>query len=244
MTSAIANDQTPDEIHRPDSMLGPQFDSALFGSPPLRTGENLTDYMKLYQAIAAAVQPADIFERSSVRQMTDLLWELRRYRRIIAQMINASDQQGLEKLLRQLVPANPMDELLSGVDKSHDLARRYTLKEAAAVAEVDGLLTSAGLGWDAVKAEAAALRAVEIGRLNRLVVTAGARVNSTLRELERRRADLAKRLRRAVQQVQGADAGQISADQINADQVDADRACTDEGEPRQADNSAGLRIAA
>jgi hypothetical protein len=72
------------------------------------------------------------------------------------------------------------------------------LKHAAAVAEVDDLLTSTGLGWDAVRAEAAALRTIEIERLNRLVTTAAARANSNLRELERRRAALAERLRRAV----------------------------------------------
>jgi hypothetical protein len=43
--------------------------------------------------------------------MTDLLWEVHRYRRIMTQMINASDQQGLEKVLRRLLQADPMDEV-------------------------------------------------------------------------------------------------------------------------------------
>jgi hypothetical protein len=225
MTSEINTDQSPaDAIGSADNASAAQFDSELFGPPPLLAGEDPDEYMELFRGISITVQPADIFERNWVRHMTDLMWEVRRYRRIITQLIDLSDQQGLEKVLGRLDWEHP-DVVRKGLARSQDLARRYVLKDADAVFDVDVLLESAGLSWEAVKAEAAALRTSEIERLNRLVMTAAARVNSTLRELERRRADLAKRLRRAVQQVEAADAGLVGAGRVDAAQTNnsADR---------------------
>ena len=189
----------------------PKFDAALFGPPPLLSGEDPDEYMALFRSIAATVQPADIFERQAVRHLTDLMWEMRRYRRLITQLIDGSDQLGLEKVLQRFAPPAPVDQLMFGATKAQDLARGYVLKQGTVVTDVDSLLASAALTWDTVKAEAAALRIGEIERLNRLVITAAARVNSTLREFERRRAELAKRLRRAVQQVDAADAPNLNA---------------------------------
>jgi hypothetical protein len=217
MSSAINTDQSPaDAIGPAENASAAQLDFALFGPPPLLAGENPDEYMELFRGIFTTVQPADIFERNSVRHMTDLLLEVRRYRRIITRLIDVSDQQGLEQVLGRLLKG---ENYTSAPLRAKDLARRYALKEAAAVAEVDGLLASAGLSLDAVKAEAAALRTSEIERLNRLVMTAAARVNSTLRELERRRADLAKRPRRALQRVEAADAGLVGAGRVDADQA-------------------------
>jgi hypothetical protein len=214
MTSAINTDQSPaDAIGPADNASAAQFDSALFGPPPLLAAENPDEYMGLFRGIFTAVQPADIFERSAVRHMTDLMWEVRRYRRIITRLIDVSDQQGLEQVLGRLLKG---ENYTAAPLRAKDLARRYALRDAKAVAEVDGLLACAGLSFDAVKSEAAALRTSEIERLSRLVMNAAARVNSTLRELERRRLDLAKRLRRAVQQVAPAEAGQVGADQANS----------------------------
>jgi hypothetical protein len=196
------------------------------GPAPLLKGEDQSQYNQLLETVSGTVQPTDIFEQFWVRHIADLMWEVRRYRRVITQLIDVSDQPGLEKLLGRLLQGK---DFTSAALRAQDLARRYALNEVGAVAEVDGLLESAGLGRNAFKAEAAALRTSEIERLNRLMMNAAARVNSTLRELERRRADLAKRLRRAMQQVEAADAGQVSGGQLDA---------------IQAENSAGRRLAA
>jgi hypothetical protein len=217
MTSEINTDQSPaDAIGSADNASAAQFDSELFGPPQLLAGEDPDQYMRLFSGIFTTVQPKDIFERSSVRHMSDLLWEMRRYRRIITQLIDLSDQQGLEQVLGRLLKG---ENFIAAPLRAKEFARRYALRDAAAIGEVDGLLASAGLSLDAVKAEAAALRTGEIERLNRLVMTAAARVNSTLRELERRRVDLAKRLRRAVQQVEAADAGLVGAGRVDTGQA-------------------------
>jgi hypothetical protein len=224
MVSATTNDQTAaDEIDGTDNTPVSRFDAALFGPPPLLAGDDPNQYTQLFRGISATVRPADIFERSSVRHMADLMWEVRRYRRIATQLVDANDQQGLEKVLRPLVQTDRMNELFFGTTKSQDLAQGYALKQQTAVAEVKGLLEAAGLDWDAVKAEAVALRVTEIERFNRLVMTAAARVNSTLRELERRRADLAKRLRRAVQQAEAEDVGRVDTGQVGANEVEANQ---------------------
>ncbi len=79
------------------------------------------------------------------------------------------------------------------------------MKEPGAVEEVQRLLEKTGLTWDAIKAEALSLRINDVERINQLIVGAESRRDATLREIERRRAGLGPKLRRAVQQVEGAD---------------------------------------
>ena len=81
----------------------PDQDGVFFGAPPLVKGEDPTKYQELLETISMTVEPADIFERAFVRTIVNLIWEANRYRRLIADILAAAEQQALERLLRHLL---------------------------------------------------------------------------------------------------------------------------------------------
>ena len=173
-------------------------DLAFFGFTPRLTGEDPVRYFKLLKSIYDEVQPTGIFEQIWTRELADLIWETFRWRGLMVNLINATEQEALQCVLRPLFGGFRLDE-------AEALARRYRMKEPAAVEEVQQLLEKAGLTWDAVKAEALSLRIDDVERFNHMIVSAETRRDATLREIERRRATLGHKLRSAVQQVEGAD---------------------------------------
>jgi len=163
-----------------------------------------------------------------VRQILDVVWEASRYRGMITALIDATEQQALQKVLRPLVHGTDdgsralfKDGLpdVFGATKSEVLAWRYILDEKEVVEEVDRLLESAGLTWQAIKAEAFSLRIDHVERINKMIISAEARRNSALREIERHRANFGQRLRGAAKRVEEREnpgVGNQSSDQRRA----------------------------
>jgi hypothetical protein len=187
----------------PESLtFPPEQELAFFGAPPLLKGEDPNKYNQLLEAVSSTVEPADIFERAFVGTIVNLIWEANRYRRLIADTLAAAEQEALERLLRHLLYGKDTPFVFDGDDpdnllsiKSQALSRQYVLKRQAAVEEVDAILTSAGLDWEVVKAEAFSLRLREIESLNRMIAGAEARMKTTLREIDRHRKGLGQQLR-------------------------------------------------
>jgi hypothetical protein len=82
----------------------------------------------------------------------------------------------------------------------------WALREKSAVVKAEAVLASAGLTTESVIAQTLALKIDVIERVDRMMVMAEARRNSVLREIERHRASFARTLRRAVQDVEDAEA--------------------------------------
>jgi hypothetical protein len=61
-----------------------------FGFPPLFDGDDLSHYEQLFAEISAYVKPADIIEEILTCDYIDLSWEIFRYRRQKADLINSS----------------------------------------------------------------------------------------------------------------------------------------------------------
>lgn len=157
-----------------------------FGAPPLIAGEAEDDYAAFAARVADAVAPADVLEEMWVRDVVDLAWEVSRLRRLKASLIRVTAWEGVEMLLRRLLPYKE-----AGV-----LARRWSLGDGDAIAEVDGLLGAAGLNLDAVMAQTLALQLDDVERFDRLIMLAEARRAAVLYEIDRHRAALAQALRR------------------------------------------------
>jgi hypothetical protein len=115
----------------------------------------------------------------------------------------AAEQHGLERVLKILVDGTETLTVFEGylVSKSQELAQQYKLQQEAAIQEVDALLASAGLDWEAVKAAAFSLRVREIEALNRMISSAENRMKTTLREIDRHRKGFGQELRRAIEQL-------------------------------------------
>jgi hypothetical protein len=63
---------------------------AVFGCPPILGSEKLTDYNELFAIVFETMKPADILEEILVTDYVDLTWEVFRWRRLKAFLIDAS----------------------------------------------------------------------------------------------------------------------------------------------------------
>ena len=56
---------------------------ALFGPPALLLAESPAEYWHLYSLLQDDLAPADVIEKMWLRDLVDLQWEVRRWRRLI-----------------------------------------------------------------------------------------------------------------------------------------------------------------
>src|SRR5271157_6152278 len=74
----------------------------LFGPPALLPGESLAEYWRLYSLFQADLAPADVIEKIWLRDLVDLQWEVRRWRRLNNELLSSSKHHGLDKILTSL----------------------------------------------------------------------------------------------------------------------------------------------
>jgi hypothetical protein len=100
-----------------------------------------------------------------------------------------------------------MDDILDGAraHKAEELVQEYVRGEPDAVTLVHELLSRAGVSMDALVADALTEKLEVIERIDRLATIAESRRNSSLREIDRRRAVLGETLRRGVQEIEDAE---------------------------------------
>ena len=174
-----------------------------FGPPPLLDGEDPAAYDELLARVSGAVKPSDILEEIWVRDVVDLVWEALRLRRLKASLITAKAHNGLEQILQPL----------SDWETADALSEAWARRDPKAIKEVDAMLASADLTMDAVMAETLALELDRVERIDRMIMSAEARRNAVLREVDRHRASVAQALRRAVN-VEDAQFEEVGAKQI------------------------------
>ena len=174
-----------------------------FGPAPLLDGEDAAAYDELLARVSGAVKPSDILEEIWVRDVVDLVWEALRLRRLKASLITAKAHNGLEQILQPL----------SDWETADALSEAWARRDPKAIKEVDAMLASADLTMDAVMAETLALELDRVERIDRMIMSAEARRNAVLREVDRHRASVAQALRRAVN-VEDAQFEEVGAKQI------------------------------
>jgi len=176
----------------PSSLSPAQQESALppvpFGPAPLIEGEDAGAYDELLVRISTAVRPADIFEEIWVRDIVDLVWEAFRLRRLKACLMTAGARKALAQGLAPVV----------GWSQADGLARSWAARAPGAVAAVEEHLATAGIGLEGVAAQGLCIELDFIERIDRMIMAAEARRNAALREIDRHRATLGRRLRQAV----------------------------------------------
>ena len=183
----------------------PQRDEGLtlLGPALLLPDEDPDSWEKLRAAVSDAVVPADIFEVFWTRDIVDHEWEILRLRRLSAGLISATQQQALASVLRPLMSNNG---ILGVADLEPELlAWKYILHHDDAIKEVKALLKTAALGWDAVLARTMTFIAENFERIDRMCMTAEARRDAALREMDRHREGFGQRLRRAINRVEDAE---------------------------------------
>jgi hypothetical protein len=170
--------------------LGPKKEpdlQSLLGPAPVVEGEDASAYEALKFRILSAVKPEDAIEQMWVRDVLDLLWETTRLRRLKAKLMHAAAHKGLMRLLRPLVHYTSLDELVKG----------WALRNRETVKEVNEILKQAGLGEEAIAAQTLAAELDTFEKIDRMIMQTEARRHVVLREIDRRRDVLARRLREA-----------------------------------------------
>lgn len=169
----------------------------ILGPPALIAGESEDEYFALLDRVRAASRPQDAIEDFYVREAVDYLWEARRYRRAEVRLIDSSSACGLWRMLNFLVPDHR---------KRLDLVCRWARGELPARVEVSDLLTKAGLDEAQIPAHAIATLSRHLDVLTRQRHAASHRMESLIREIERRRGGaFGPRLRAASDRVEDAE---------------------------------------
>ena len=87
--------------------------------------------------------------------------------------------------------------------RAYSLAARWRVGNPKAVAEVNDLLTQAGLDQEAIAAQTLAVKLDAFSQLERMIMQTEARRNAIFREIDRHREVLARRLREATAEIDG-----------------------------------------
>jgi hypothetical protein len=190
------NTLVPDSTALSPALLEPRLPPVPFGPAPLIEGENAADYDEFLVRISCAVRPADIFEEIWVRDVVDLVWEALRLRRFKASLVTAGARKALVQVL--------MPQL--GFAQADGLARSWAAREPGAADAVEERLAKAGSGLEALAAQGLCIGIDNIERIDRMIMTAEARRNAALREIDRHRATLGQQLRQAALEAETQDA--------------------------------------
>ena len=162
--------------------------SELLGPAPLLPGESEADYEALKMRIMAAVKPADAIEYLYVRDVIDLHWDLLRFRRLKSHLLSSSAPSGLAALMSARKYIHFNDTRFAS----------WLKNDPKAVKEIKALLTQWGLTEQDIHAQTMVKKINEFERLERMASSVEARRNAALRELERHREAVSRRLRDVV----------------------------------------------
>ncbi len=173
---------------------------SLLGPAPLLEGEDAAAYDDLRSRFYSAVAPADVIEEIWVRDVVDLLWETIRLRRLKAKLMQSALHEGLNQLLRPLTGHWSNDDLVNG----------WARRDQGAVKEVNALLKRAGLDQEAIVAHTLEVKLDVIEKIDRMIMQAEARRNAILREVDRHRDVVARRLRDASAVIEDAEFTEIA----------------------------------
>ena len=170
-----------------------------FGPPPILKGEDAELYDLLLAQVSSGVKPSDIIEEMWVRDIVFLSWEISRWRRVKASLLEEAATYGLRVTLAPIV----------GLDKNSEwmdwLIETWVKQKPSAIKRVNKLLKSAGLTFDSVIARALTHKFDGIERIDHWITIAEGRRNAILREIDRRRSVFAQRLRDRMQEVEDAE---------------------------------------
>ena len=179
---------------------------AILGPPALFDGEDENAYQELLARVQASVRPKDIIEEIWVRDVVDLTWDVLRLRRLKANIMVAATQRAIKKVLAPAI----------GLETAGKVSADWAARTPGSVDEFNEILTDMELSMDVVMAEALRMRLDDVESIDRLIVSAEARRNAVLREVDRHRVALADALRRASENVRDAVFTEVARDGSSA----------------------------
>ena len=189
------------------------------GWPPLIAEESEDAYERMLGHVIDALAPADMLEHVLIRDVVDLSWKVLRLRRLEAGLMAA----GRFDAMRQLYVSR----------WGHDYDREAPPRDRKdPLKQVDAELAKANLTASHVAAYTFAGRIHEFESIERMTAAAETRRDAALCRLDRHRASLALRLRRALLELEH-DGRALAAPQAPAGNLTHDQPSQDRGQPAQ-----------
>lgn len=180
---------SPDHHPTPDETTPKNTFSTLFGPPPLIDGESKEAYEAFAAQLRAAVAPADAIEEMLLRDIVDPFWEVQRLRRLKGKYLQVVVRDGLKPVLDPFFDYQPLRELIEA----------WARRDPDALKTVGSVLQEAGLDMEHVTALAMMKHLKDFDGIDRQTAVAENCRNQALRELERHRESLARRLQSVAQ---------------------------------------------
>jgi hypothetical protein len=148
----------------------------LFGSPLLLQGEDAAAYDDLLGRVCAAIKPVDIIDEIFIADVVSLQWEVLRWRRLKASLMQTHGLRALQEFLNdqldydqywKFFEADLTETLQDSLedqsgDDARTLARKYARNEPDVDAKVHQILARADLSIDAILYRAKARKAKEL----------------------------------------------------------------------------------
>jgi len=174
----------------------PEDIRSFLGDPPLTPHEDPAVYQDLLSRMAQAVTPKDAIEWVWIRDVCDLVWEARRLRLAKAEILRLSMAEAYERLqqsldtdeIEQLLPRHMRDDMRTPV-------HQWLAGDAGSRRVIEQDLARFGHSLATLEAQAHLMKLDTLERLDRLITVYDHRRDAILRDLERRRAVIAARLR-------------------------------------------------
>jgi hypothetical protein len=188
---------------------------ACLESPPLIPGEDVDAYQQLKALVTDAIRPLDIIEHILADDFVSLEWEILRYRRVKANLIDAARLAAVANALRLSMSVSE-DLMWDPSGRGPEMmALKWSKGEQIAIEKVEAALDPAEIEEKAIVAAAVSIKLDDIERLDHMIMTMEARRNNALREAERHRINFGTQLRRATEQVEDADFRVIEEKALN-----------------------------
>ena len=171
--------------------------------PVLLKSESEDEFSALVEEVNRDVQPKQFIERMYVNDIAELTWEIQRFRRVKATLLNNRFRPALASILRQILlpPGIPSVKTILAPDQlAHEWLTSQEAKE-----RISGLLQEAELDESSVEAEAFRLAFSDLENIERLVAAAEARREKALRSVARYQKGLAGKLQRTSDRLLAAD---------------------------------------
>jgi hypothetical protein len=187
----MSNSTSEVSVFKPTSEL-----SEIFGMPALVGRETREVYDAFLSLIASAMKPPDPIGWLYTKDVTDLLWEIRRERVIKVDIIKHYQKEIVAELIKSLAPPGQFDTALYRTFQAHD---DLTLWETDPVARVkiEAALEEKGHSASAILAQAYVRGTTQIDAIDRRIAGFERRRDAALREAGLWNDRLARELDRA-----------------------------------------------
>jgi hypothetical protein len=175
----------------PETSQNPRSETLadILGPVPLLPDEDRAAYDQLTDRFYEHVQPKDLIEELWLRDVVDLVWQGQRLRRLKANLRIAAIATGVESVIRKLSAFDfDADRLVENWLQGYPNARKETAQ----------LMKRAGYNDGVIEAEAFIARFADFDNLERMITQTDSRRAAILREMDRHRDMVSRRLREAL----------------------------------------------